>query len=706
MIRSKKIVSEIFPKLATALPKSITDEYLKQANDGMLLYAPNPSSIGGKVGNYYCLKCGTHGEIEGENIMCLNCSNMGVRPLRHGDNYNGSHICRLVTVVEPYLVLQDFKWFIDENIEVGITVRVTEVNRMFLAENDYAFYENDAAQRYYRNETPNWKQKKRIYHTGKKYEVVYADKCAKDHAITKMLGKNIEADIYDLCDVLDAHFAVATDVAIEMPKANFTTPDYSLIKEPGTWEVSEQKWSIPGMNGFVKRVTWCANCGKYHEVIEEDGRNYHSSKTCIACGYQITVESKRTFILLDAAETDNGGALLRIHCVDKTRVFAETLIMGIDPVVEVRHTPIYSEYVYVSPEGAITLFNDAGDVIDSLRTPKSLGRMDLRVFSSDTTKELLKTNKAMKRTGFSELQGCCATPKYFEYLKSMPCLEIFSKMGMTALVGDILRKDLSDIPQYLKKNGKESRLSKLSKTQINSLRQSQVLLKPLLAYLRVINRDPDALYEDFSVLSNLSHERHILDIMCVGVPGMTVARIRDYIERVDDAQCCPPSESMQLWSDYLRMLKNLEADLTDSKLVFPNSLKREHDKATRKVEQVNNENLRLDFEKQAENNEWLAYRGKTLSVIIPHQITELYEEGRKLNHCVGSYAKMVSEGKSIIAFVRKNNAIDQPYCTVEIRDKLVVQARGISNRTGLSFPGVKGFLSEWSEQKGLSVNVA
>lgn len=85
------------------------------------------------------------------------------------------------------------------------------------------------------------------------------------------------------------------------------------------------------------------------------------------------------------------------------------------------------------------------------------------------------------------------------------------------------------------------------------------------------------LFEDFNDVALRSHERHILDIMCVGVPGMTVARIRDYMYRVDDVQCCSSSESMQPWADYLRMLRDLEADLTDTKLVFPNFLKREHD---------------------------------------------------------------------------------------------------------------------------------
>ena len=177
--------------------------------------------------------------------------------------------------------------------------------------------------------------------------------------------------------------------------------------------------------------------------------------------------------------------------------------------------------------------------------------------------------------------------------------------------------------------------------RLKQRRKSQVKFKSLITYLRILNKDPNVLYEDFLNISNRSHERHVADIMNVGIPGMTVAKIADYITRVDDAQCCPPTESMQLWSDYLRMLKTLEADLTDNKLVFPNSLKREHDKASRKVMQINNAKTVEKFAEKAAENEWLQYNGKKLTAIIPKQVTELYEEGRKLHHCVGSYENLI-----------------------------------------------------------------
>ena len=62
MIRSKKIMSEVFPKLG-GLPQPVIDKMLEKANDGMLLYTPVQKIGEEKAGMYYCLRCGSLKEI-------------------------------------------------------------------------------------------------------------------------------------------------------------------------------------------------------------------------------------------------------------------------------------------------------------------------------------------------------------------------------------------------------------------------------------------------------------------------------------------------------------------------------------------------------------------------------------------------------------------------------------------------------------------
>lgn len=704
MIKSKKIMTEVFPKLG-GLPQSVIDQMLEKANDGKLLYSPIRKIGEEKAGQYYCLRCGSHGEIVGDNIVCLNCCNHNVRSFQ-SDSYRTKHKgnCRYVHVVDEYVVMQDFNWCVEEKPEIGQYVNLSEMSRIVVSDEGFLLYTSSYQYPYGDQREVTWVQRKKPCQDFKKHSICFTDKSILEHPIVSKVKDFLTGSTSEMAQALSYEFATNEDISVKFPNVKFPKPNYSIIKTPGTWEVSSQFHALPGTEDFEKQQCWCANCGEYHEQIVSTVYSRDAEK-CPKCGYSGYLRNTLN-ILVDGVETDDGDVFLRIHGVHKTRDLDGELIVGVNPLVKTAYTPEYTEYILVSPEGNITFFNEGGKEMDRMITPKEERNNDQEVYFSDEVVEVIKNSKAIKRTGFAEWMNSGASPRYFEYLKGMPCLEIFSKMGMNALVRDILDKDLSDIPQYLKKTGKDSRMSKLSKPQINSLRKSSVSLKCLIAYMRVLNRDPDALYEEFNDIASRSHERHILDIMCVGVPGMTVAKIKDYMYRVDDAQCCPPSESMQLWADYLRMLRNLEADLTDTKLVYPNSLKREHDKAARKVEQVNNERMKERFEKKAAENEWLAYKGKKLSVLIPHQMTELYEEGRKLNHCVGTYARYVADGTSIIAFIRRNENTAEPYCTVEIRGNNIVQAKGFANRQGVLFPGVKEFLNEWSKEKKLTLDVA
>lgn len=58
MIKSKKIMTEVFPKLG-GLPQPVIDKMLEKAHDGMLLYTPVQKNGEEKAGMYYCLRCGS-----------------------------------------------------------------------------------------------------------------------------------------------------------------------------------------------------------------------------------------------------------------------------------------------------------------------------------------------------------------------------------------------------------------------------------------------------------------------------------------------------------------------------------------------------------------------------------------------------------------------------------------------------------------------
>ena len=121
--------------------------------------------------------------------------------------------------------------------------------------------------------------------------------------------------------------------------------------------------------------------------------------------------------------------------------------------------------------------------------------------------------------------------------------------------------------------------------------------------------------------------------------------------------------------------------------------------------QVRDEKLAKEFKERSEKNKWCEWENDEFKVIVPSEITELYEEGRKLHHCVGTYGSAVANGNCVVSFIRRKADIETPLCTVEIIGKQIVQARGLSNRAATGIPKVKNFMEKWAKERGLTLCV-
>jgi hypothetical protein len=58
---------------------------------------------------------------------------------------------------------------------------------------------------------------------------------------------------------------------------------------------------------------------------------------------------------------------------------------------------------------------------------------------------------------------------------------------------------------------------------------------------------------------------------------------------------------------------------------------------------------------------------------------ELIDEGKNLKHCVGTYAENYANGNTSILFIRKVCNPNQPFYTLEFKDKHIIQVRGFKN---------------------------
>ena len=76
-------------------------------------------------------------------------------------------------------------------------------------------------------------------------------------------------------------------------------------------------------------------------------------------------------------------------------------------------------------------------------------------------------------------------------------------------------------------------------------------------------------------------------------------------------------------------------------------------------------------------------------IVSPKDMKDLFEEGRKLNHCVGSYSDRIIAGTSCIMFIRKTEDPDKPILRLRSIVKMDLSCSSVPIQIGLSVTGAK-----------------
>ena len=301
---------------------------------------------------------------------------------------------------------------------------------------------------------------------------------------------------------------------------------------------------------------------------------------------------------------------------------------------------------------------------------------------------------------------------YLRNWKQYPVVEQLCKRGFIAT----LEKEMEH--RYEKGEGLTIDLEKGKIT--DALRLPERLIKHyiksgdeyarLVKYQNLYRMDPNVREEDLEWMD----EHGVDELQVKGVldeSQMSIMRLCEYLEHVRINQCFEPKSAIIDWRDYLKAAKTIEVDLTDNKARYPSSLKREHDRAVAKQKLVLDEKKDEFFQAETERYGRLyAYKTDAYMIIPPKDMKDLFEEGRKLNHCVGSYSDRIIAGETCIMFVRKTEEPDKPYFTIEIsqRNSVVIQLRANSNRciNRSTEKELIEFLKEWSRKKQVALNGA
>ena len=140
-----------------------------------------------------------------------------------------------------------------------------------------------------------------------------------------------------------------------------------------------------------------------------------------------------------------------------------------------------------------------------------------------------------------------------------------------------------------------------------------------------------------------------------------------------------PHKILVEYKDYLQMSKELRVDMSHKSIRFPADIVEAHKTITARYNEVmgeiqkrKGEELNAAFHEAVQ--EHYARLGLTgfqkdgFCIVLPQLRTDLIAEGQSLNHCVGgeSYYKKCMMGAYMIFFVRRQDAPEKPFFTMEM----------------------------------------
>lgn len=265
-----------------------------------------------------------------------------------------------------------------------------------------------------------------------------------------------------------------------------------------------------------------------------------------------------------------------------------------------------------------------------------------------------------------------------------PKLEHLIKVGFFRLASDLaygrLRSGTLDEAQ-----NRTHQLLGVAAGDVAFLRDSNVSTGELLTFRECADvKDRQRLF-----LWRREHgvERDVVQVL----EHMTPHKFMKYAEQQYPALCAEKTQyggqryrDMQAvvseYRDYLDMCVKLDYSMSNSYVLYPKNLREAHDKAQGRLKAEANARMRRDFKAAMEAiAEHLDYEQDGMKLILPSTPEELAAEGNALHHCVGGYAGRVAKHECVILFLRQCGDADKPFFTVEVRNKKVVQVRGMGN---------------------------
>lgn len=171
---------------------------------------------------------------------------------------------------------------------------------------------------------------------------------------------------------------------------------------------------------------------------------------------------------------------------------------------------------------------------------------------------------------------------------------------------------------------------------------------------------------------------------------------------------------LQIWKDYLNAAEENGVELWKKKNLLPEDLWTAHDAKTKKQRERREAQQKKAAMEKAERDravwakrteevrEKYALEMDGLVIVAPTCEQDILDEGKALCHCVGGYADRHRDGRTTILFLRRAEAPQEAFLTIEMNGNRLVQIHGYRNEglysgKGRFAPDPKEVYKDWLE---------
>lgn len=315
--------------------------------------------------------------------------------------------------------------------------------------------------------------------------------------------------------------------------------------------------------------------------------------------------------------------------------------------------------------------------------------------------------RRLVRTGLPQLlekYGTMDPEQYLSHLKKRPYLEQLVKSGLFQLAWEVYmgmtELEVKTSPDFARSLG-------IDRYRMKRLREhngGSRYLKWLILEKRQGKEISDSVIEYFT---GCGIQEEDLDFIS---GRMSVARIKNFLERQHGLSGRNPKELVGTWRDYLSMCTRLHRDITQEVFFKPGDLIRSHDEAVRlcKDKEITlqaAETLKKypDVDEICRSvKEKYEYADKEYRIVVPERVEDIIYEGQALRHCADSsevYYDRIQNRESYIMFLRKAEEPYRPYYTLEVEpDGTIRQKRTVGDRQNKDLEDAVVFLRKWQKE--------